>query len=63
MKKLRKKYARESFFFSSKSVSVLFSQKDIKTRYNSVQFFHYVKRPVSQPHAATKVVKLIFFAC
>ena len=40
-----------------------FSQKDIKTRYNSVQFFHYVKRPVSQPHAATKVVKLIFFAC
>ena len=41
----------------------LFSQKDIKMRYNSVQFFHCVKRPVSQPYAAIKDVKLIFLPC
>ena len=41
----------------------LFSQKDIKMRYYSEQFFHCVKRPVPQPYAAIKDVKLIFLPC
>ena len=63
MRKLNKEYAGENFFFSSKSVSVPFFTERYQDRYNSVQFFHCVKRPVSQPSAAIKDVKLIFLPC
>ena len=62
MRKLNKEYAGENFFFSSKSVSVPFFTE----RYHDevlLQFFHCVKRPVSQPDAAIKDVKLIFLPC